>query len=63
MSTARKSKTPSEDPFRYGWRYVWRTTPDGGREQVEVSLTIGYVLPPEEENLIATATNTANRTS
>jgi colicin import membrane protein len=36
------------DPFRYGWRYVRRTRPDGTEELDMVPLTLQDVLHPQE---------------
>ncbi len=38
------------DPFRYGWRYVRRTLPDGRETLDQVPLTLEDVLHPEEED-------------
>lgn len=38
---------PSADPFRYGWRYVKRTLPDGKEDFEQVPLTLEDVLHPE----------------
>jgi len=43
---------PDADPFRYGWRYVTRTRPDGSKEHVEVPLTLEDVLHPQEGDVI-----------
>ena len=40
--------TPAEDPFRYGWRYVLRPTPDDPHHFEQVPLTLEDVLHPEE---------------
>src|SRR6516165_8904 len=52
MSTVSKSRPakqpPSElDPFRYGWRYVRITQPDGTEALDQVPLTLEDVLHPE----------------
>ena len=52
MSTVSKSRPrkqpPSElDPFRYGWRYVRITRPDGTEALEQVPLTLEDVLHPE----------------
>lgn len=36
------------NPYRYGWRYVQHTLPDGRQETIEVPLTLEDVLHPEE---------------
>ena len=41
------------DPFRFGWRYVWRKGEDGLMKQVQVPLTLEDVLHPQEEDFIA----------
>jgi Uma2 family endonuclease len=38
---------PDEDPFRYGWRYVRRPTPDDPDHLEQVPLTLDDVLHPE----------------
>ena len=51
MSTVRASKAflvPREDPFRYGWRYVRRVSPDGKEIFDQVPLTLEDVLHPQE---------------
>lgn len=40
------------DPFRYGWRYVQRTLPDGSVTLEEVPLTLEDVLYPQEGDVI-----------
>jgi Uma2 family endonuclease len=40
------------DPFRYGWRYVRRTQPDGTEEMDMVPLTLQDVLHPQEGDQI-----------
>jgi hypothetical protein len=42
----------SEDAFRYGWRYVKRTLPDGKVELDQVPLSLEDVLHPEEGDFI-----------
>ncbi|MDW8234763.1 MAG: Uma2 family endonuclease, partial [Roseiflexaceae bacterium] len=39
---------PADDPFRYGWRYVPRPTPDDPHHFDQVPLTLEDVLHPEE---------------
>jgi hypothetical protein len=41
---------PSE--FRYGWRFVKHTLPDGSTDLVRVPLTLEDVLHPQEEDVI-----------
>jgi Uma2 family endonuclease len=43
---------PDRDPFRYGWRYVRRTLPDGRVVVDEVPLTPEDVLHPQEDDVI-----------
>jgi Uma2 family endonuclease len=38
----------TDDPFRYGWRYIRRTRPDGLVALVQVPLTLEDLLHPEE---------------
>ncbi len=56
MSTVRKPQrrppAPRDDPFRLGWRFVWRTSTNGRRRQVQVGLTEEDVLFPEEGDFI-----------
>lgn len=40
------------DPYRYGWRYVRRTLPDGRTVFDQVPLTLEDVLHPQEEDVI-----------
>jgi len=40
------------DPFRYGWRYVHHSRPDGSEEIEQVPLTLDDVLHPEEGDFI-----------
>ncbi len=53
-STTRPPRSPSDepDPFRYGWRYVRITGPDGTEEFDQVPLTLEDVLHPEEGDFI-----------
>jgi colicin import membrane protein len=44
--------TPEADPFRYGWRYVKVTRPDGTEDFEQVPLTLEDVLHPQEEDFI-----------
>ncbi|MDW8212979.1 MAG: Uma2 family endonuclease, partial [Roseiflexaceae bacterium] len=43
---------PAEDPFRYGWRYVRRPTPDDPHHLEQVPLTLEDVLHPEVGDFI-----------
>ncbi|MCS7290657.1 MAG: Uma2 family endonuclease [Roseiflexus sp.] len=43
---------PAEDPFRYGWRYVPRPTPDDPHHFDQVPLTLEDVLHPEVGDFI-----------
>jgi colicin import membrane protein len=55
MSTALKpapEERPQLDPFRYGWRYVWKEGPNGQRKCVQVPLTPEDVLHPQEDDFI-----------
>ena len=47
------------DPFRYGWRYVNRTLPDGQTVIEEVPLTLEDVLHPQEDDVIPENTQQA----
>ena len=40
------------DPFRYGWRYVSRTLPDGRPVTERIPLTLKDVLHPQEDDVI-----------
>jgi len=40
------------DPFRFGWRFVWRKDENGLMKQVQVPLTFEDVLHPQEEDFI-----------
>jgi hypothetical protein len=40
------------DPYRYGWRYVKKTLPDGKVEFDQIPLTLEDVLHPEENDFI-----------
>jgi Uma2 family endonuclease len=53
-STPRRRRSPADepDPFRYGWRYVRITRPDGTEEFDQVPLTLEDVLHPEEGDFI-----------
>jgi len=52
MSTAPKYSTAQSDRFRYGWRYVSISRPDGTEAVEEVPLTLEDVLHPEEGDFI-----------
>ncbi|ABU56742.1 Uma2 family endonuclease [Roseiflexus castenholzii] len=43
---------PADDPFRYGWRFVPRPTPDDPRHLEQVPLTLEDVLHPEVGDFI-----------
>lgn len=43
---------PAEDPFRYGWRFVPRPTPENPRDLDQVPLTLEDVLHPEVGDFI-----------
>ncbi|WP_028459098.1 Uma2 family endonuclease [Chloroflexus sp. Y-396-1] len=43
---------PEDDPFRYGWRYVRRPTPDDPNHLEQVPLTLEDVLHPEMGDFI-----------
>jgi len=43
---------PDGNPFRYGWRFVRRTGPDGREELEQVPLTLEDVLHPQEGDVI-----------
>ena len=43
---------PEVDPYRYGWRYVRKTRPDGTEYLDEVPLTLDDVLHPELGDVI-----------
>src|SRR4051812_47253843 len=43
------TEPPSDDPFRYGWRYVRR---EGSEELEQVPLTLEDVLHPQEGDVI-----------
>jgi len=42
----------SDNPFRYGWRYVKRSLPDGTIELDQVPLTLEDVMHPREGDII-----------
>jgi Uma2 family endonuclease len=53
MSTVdepRKEAPPEEDPWRYGWRYVKHTLPDGREEFEQVPLKLEDLLHPEVDD-------------
>ena len=57
MSTVSKppksrSTRTEPDPYRYGWRYVHITRPDGTEDFDQVPLTLEDVLHPEEGDVI-----------
>lgn len=57
MSTIQDRPNPprpreEEDPFRYGWRTVCRTGPDGRVEFEQIPLTLDDLLHPEEDDFV-----------
>lgn len=56
MSTVLESSLSNEQPeldrFRYGWRYVRQSGPDGKERYVQVPLTQEDVLHPQEDDFI-----------
>jgi Uma2 family endonuclease len=52
MSTVASPEQATDDPFRYGWRYVWQKDARGMPVQVQVPLTLADVLHPQEEDRI-----------
>jgi colicin import membrane protein len=55
MNPSLETKTPLsgvDDPFRYGWRYVHVTRPDGTRGTEQVPLSLEDTLHPEEGDFI-----------
>jgi colicin import membrane protein len=55
QTTARPSTSiaPAGDPFRYGWRFVPRPTPDDPQHLEQVPLTLDDVLRPDVGDFIA----------
>jgi colicin import membrane protein len=51
-SMAEPTPTPQVDPWRYGWRYVKRTGPDGAITTTRVPLTKEDLLHPQEDDFI-----------
>jgi colicin import membrane protein len=51
-TSRRPTRRKTADPFRYGWRDVHRTGPDGKREWVQLPLTREDVLHPEFGDVI-----------
>src|SRR5437773_9902818 len=49
---AKRPIEPEVDPFRFGWRYVKVTRPDGSTELDQIPLTLEDVLHPEEGDFI-----------
>jgi colicin import membrane protein len=50
---SKSRQTPAEpDPYRYGWRYVQITRPDGTEDLDQVPLTLEDVLHPKEGDVI-----------
>ena len=54
QTTAKPSPpiAPADDPFRYGWRYVLRPTPDDLQHLEQVPLTLDDVLHPDVGDFI-----------
>ena len=53
LTRARAPRTaPADDPFRYGWRFVPRPTPDDPHHLEQVPLTLEDVLHPEVGDVI-----------
>jgi hypothetical protein len=52
ISSAVPPQAAEADPYRYGWRYVRRTAPDGAETFDQVPLTPEDVLHPQEEDFI-----------
>ncbi|MDW8146118.1 MAG: Uma2 family endonuclease [Roseiflexaceae bacterium] len=52
MPAAAPATPPADDPFRYGWRYVLRPTPDDPHHFEQVPLTPEDVLHPEVGDFI-----------
>jgi Uma2 family endonuclease len=50
--TKRSGVAEADDPFRYGWRYVRRTQPDGTVVVEEIPLTRDDLLYPEEGDFV-----------
>jgi colicin import membrane protein len=50
--TRRSGVAEVDDPFRYGWRYVRRTQPDGTTVIDEIPLTRDDLLYPEEGDFV-----------
>jgi len=50
--TRRSGVAETDDPFRYGWRYVRRTQPDGTTVIDEIPLTRNDLLYPEEGDFV-----------
>jgi colicin import membrane protein len=55
VSTSRPSERPTDelDPFRYGWRYITVSGPDGTETIDQIPLTLEDVLFPETGDFIA----------
>ncbi|PMP75496.1 MAG: hypothetical protein C0183_19810, partial [Roseiflexus castenholzii] len=49
---AEPDAAPADDPFRYGWRFVPRPTPDDPHHLEQVPLTLEDVLHPEVGDFI-----------
>lgn len=46
----------SSDPYYYGFRWAYETTPDGSEKLVQVPLTYADLLDPQEDDFIAEST-------
>jgi len=51
-TTTQATPQPADDPFRYGWRFVRRPTPDDPDHLEQVPLTLEDVLHPEVGDFI-----------
>jgi hypothetical protein len=40
------------EPYRYGWRFTYRTLPDGTQESIEMPLTVEDLLHPKKGDCI-----------
>ncbi len=53
VAAPRRPHQPAKvDPFRFGWRFVKQTTPEGDEIERQVPLTEEDVLHPQEEDFI-----------
>ncbi len=51
-SSSSRPKPKARDPYRYGWREVWQTGPDGQKTLEYLPLTLEDVLHPQEGDII-----------